>query len=111
MAGEIDPARFIAGLKWLAEDLRKRGAREIWHRRGDNWISAGWRQDDGGPGESRELVDLIAGLAAQMEAVGIDDVTLIQTNEIETGENGRVKFTGKRTIFARWKWNRILKRS
>jgi hypothetical protein len=110
MASDVDPARFIAGLRFLAEDLRKRGAGEIWCKRGEDWLSAGWKQDASRAGSEGSLLlaKTIDCLAEQMEFCGICDVTLIQTNEVETGAGGRLKFTGERAIFARWKWNKAI---
>jgi hypothetical protein len=112
MGCEVDPIRFIANLRFVAGDIRKRGVRDIRIECGDERLNAGWQQDDGcaGSEESLNLANELEALALRMEFFGINNVTLMQTNEAETQSNGRTRFTGKRSLSANWKWNKGVNR-
>ena len=106
MASDIDPKRFIEGLRWLATDVLARGVRDIDIKTGADWVSLHWQQDDAcaGSEESEQLSQAIDTLADRLEKTAIGDVTLIQENQVVRMPSGRVKFTGERSVFARWKW-------
>jgi hypothetical protein len=106
MTADIEPTRFIAGLRFVANDIRSRGVRDIRLQCGEDFISAGWQQDDtcAGSEESLALADEIEALALRMEYFGINSVSLMQTNET-INDSGRTEFTGKRSMSAHWKWN------
>ena len=101
---EIEPTKFIATLRWIAADVLL-GVRDSWVDIDTCRISASWQCDQAcaGSEEAKVLASRITWLANELELAGAHGITLLQTNDaIEV--KGRWQFTGRRSLFANWKW-------